>query len=139
MTSGKWTGKSQDAESGRQSVAEELATTLTDPSRREPDRHERLVRALREGQWVCWEELGVVEKRGKLAWRSEVADLLLFVDMRGRKLAELTTSELAAMFRQGRASLLADIDQPFMERALRHIQNLIAEKLGRRRFGMVPA
>lgn len=105
----------------------------------EPDRHERLVRTLREGQWVRWEIPGEGEKRGKLAWRSELADLLLFVDMRGRKLAEITSLELVELFREGRASLLADIDQPFIERAMRCIHRIITEKLARRGPRILPA
>ena len=139
LSSGRWLGNTRRAEAGQPSVAGDLAAARTDPAGLEPDRHERLVRTLREGQWLRWEEPGAGEKRGKLAWRSEVADLLLFVDTRGRKLAELTTPELVALFRQDRASLLDDIDKPFIERALRHIQNLIMEKLGRGGPSIVPA
>ena len=104
-----------------------------------PDRYERLVRSLQEGQWVCWRIPGEGEKRGKLAWRSDIADLLLFVDMRGRKVAEHTSSDLARLFRNGLASLLSNIDQPFIERALHSIHEVITTKLSRRNPPILPA
>jgi hypothetical protein len=103
------------------------------------DRHEQLVASLKEGQWLCWRAPGEGEKRGKLAWRSDIADLLLFVDMRGRKLAEYTSGDLVRLFRDGRAFLLTNIDQPFIERALRCIQRLISDRLARHAPPTLPA
>ncbi len=98
----------------------------------------RRVRALKEGDWVRW-QVPAGERRGKLAWRSEIADLLLFVDMRGRKLAEHSSRELAALFRSGQASLLSHIDQPFMERALRSLQKLLSRRVSRGGPRILPA
>jgi len=105
----------------------------------EPDRYDRLVQSLKEGDWVRWELAGEGERRGKLAWRSEIADILLFVDMRGRKLAEHSSSELAALFRKGQASLLTHIDQPFIERALRYLYRLLSRRLSRNPSHVMPA
>ena len=103
------------------------------------DKYERLVRSLREGQWLRWEVPGEGEKRGKLAWRSDIADLLLFVDMRGRKLAEHTSDDLIRLFRNGQASLLSNIDQPFIERALRCIHQVITTRLAPHTPPILPA
>jgi len=105
----------------------------------EPDRYDQLVQSLREGDWVRWELAGEGERRGKLAWRSEIADILLFVDMRGRKLAEHSSRELAGLFRNGQASLLAHIDQPFMERALRYLHRLLSRRVSRNLPRIMPA
>ncbi len=97
------------------------------------------VGVLKEGDWIRWQAPGAGERRGKLAWRSEIADLLLFVDMRGRKLAEHSSRELAMLFRSGQASLLSHIDQPFMERALRYLQQLLSRRVGRGVPRILPA
>ncbi|GEM_PF-2935573 len=105
----------------------------------EPDRWDRLVASLKEGDWVRWEATEGEEYRGKLVWRSEIADLLLFVDMRGRKLAEHTSQRLAELFRQGHASVLEQIDQPFMERALHYLHQLLSRRVARHSPRILPA
>ena len=105
----------------------------------EPDRWDRIVASLKEGDWIRWKTAEEEELRGKLAWRSEIADLLLFVDMRGRKLAEHTSQGLAELFRQGRASLLEQIDQPFMERAMRYLHRLLSRRVARHSPSILPA
>jgi len=105
----------------------------------EADHFVELVRSLKEGDWVRWQLPGEGERRGKLAWRSEIADLLLFVDMRGRKLAEHSSGELADLFRKGQASVLANIDRPFMERALRYLQKLFSRRVSRSHPRILPA
>ncbi len=105
----------------------------------EPDHFDLLVQSLKEGDWVRWELPGEGERRGKLAWRSEVADILLFVDMRGRKLAEHSSTELAELFRKGQASRLEHIDRPFMERALRYLHRLLRRRAARNLPRILPA
>ncbi|BAO43965.1 DUF1631 family protein [Thiolapillus brandeum] len=87
------------------------------------------VNDLKEGQWVSWTNGDGRQLRGKFSWRSDIADLLMFVDLRGRKLAEMSSSELADLLRTGRASILAEISQPFMDRALASIQAILTRQL----------
>ena len=82
-----------------------------------------------QGQWICWESMTGNEMRGKLAWRSEVTDLLIFVDLRGRRVAEMSSSELADLLRGGGASILTNIDRPVIERALAAIYRTLSLKL----------
>ncbi len=117
--------------------AGELRARPAEPA--EPDHFDRLVQALREGDWVRWQLPGEGERRGKLAWRSEIADILLFVDMRGRKLAEHSSAELAELFRRGQASRLEHIDRPFMERAFQYLRRLIGSRVSREQPRILPA
>ena len=93
------------------------------------DEHIQAVNDLKEGQWISWITSDGKQLRGKFSWRSEVADLLMFVDLRGRKLAEMSSSELADLLRLGRASILTEINRPFMDRALASIQAVLARQL----------
>jgi hypothetical protein len=93
------------------------------------DEYIQAVSDLKEGQWVSWTNGDGRQLRGKFCWRSEVADLLMFVDLRGRKLAEMSSSELADLLRTGRASVLTEISQPFMDRALARIQTVLSRQL----------
>ncbi len=93
------------------------------------DEYIQAVNDLKEGQWISWITSDGKQLRGKFSWRSEVADLLMFVDLRGRKLAEMSSSELADLLRLGRASILTEINKPFMDRALASIQAVLARQL----------
>jgi hypothetical protein len=93
------------------------------------DEHIQAVNELKEGQWVSWVTGDGRQLRGKFSWRSEMADLLMFVDLRGRKLAEMSSSELADLLRTGRASILTEISRPFMDRALASIQAVLSRQL----------
>lgn len=115
--------KSLEELAGRR-VADEPARKI-----RVRDAQDLLVNGLKEGQWISWKIGEQPEKRGKLAWRSEMVDLLLFVDLRGHKLAEFGSDELAQLFRRREATLLERIDQPFMERALKSIYATLMEKV----------
>lgn len=82
-----------------------------------PDQYDELAQTVREGQWIAWQPDGS-ELRAKLAWRSEIADLMLFVDSRGRKVVEMTSDDLAGLFRASNARVLYDINLPIVERGL---------------------
>jgi len=84
---------------------------------------------LKQGQWITWTTGAGKELRGKLSWRSEVTDLMLFVDLRGRRVAEMSSSELADLLRSGRATLLSSIDRPIIERALAAIYNTLTRQM----------
>ncbi|WP_456372812.1 DUF1631 family protein [Thiolapillus sp.] len=93
------------------------------------DEYARMVNDLEEGQWISWVTADGRQLRGKFSWRSELADLLMFVDLRGRKLAEMSSSELADLLRTGRARILTEIGRPFMDRALASIQAVLSRQL----------
>lgn len=93
------------------------------------DEFMRQVNALKQGQWIAWNTSAGKELRGKLSWRSEVTDLLMFVDLRGRRVAEMSSSELADLLRGERATILASIERPIMERALVAIYNTLSQNL----------
>ncbi|WP_456379270.1 DUF1631 family protein [Thiolapillus sp.] len=84
---------------------------------------------LKQGQWITWNTLAGKELRGKLCWRSEVTDLLMFVDLRGRRVAEMSSSELADLLRGGRAMVLTSIDCPMIERAMAAIYKSLSQKV----------
>jgi len=72
---------------------------------------------LEVGQWLEWQrEDNWV--RGKLSWRSEVSSNCIFVNRKGMKVAEMTTNEIAILFRAEQARLLEDLNKPLMDRAL---------------------
>lgn len=75
-------------------------------------------KALAVGQWIDWQEDDAAWTRGKLSWRSEVTSNCIFVNRKGMKVAEMTLHELAALFRNGRARILEDLNTPLMDRAL---------------------
>ena len=84
---------------------------------------------LKPGEWITWTTGSGKELRGKLSWRSEVTDLMLFVDLRGRRVAEMSSSELADLLRSGRATILTNIDRPIIERALSAIYNTLSRQI----------
>ncbi len=87
------------------------------------------VNQLKLGQWIAWNTAAGKELRGKLSWRSEVTDLLMFVDLRGRRVAEMSSSELADLLRGGRATVLTSMDCPMIERALAAIYKALSQKV----------
>ncbi|WP_456405647.1 DUF1631 family protein [Thiolapillus sp.] len=93
------------------------------------DEFMRQVDDLKPGQWIAWNTSSGKELRGKLSWRSEVTDLLMFVDLRGRRVAEMSSSELADLLRAGRATILSSIERPIIERALAAIYSTLSQKL----------
>jgi len=70
------------------------------------------------GEWIQFTCEKGATCRAKLAWRSEITDLLLFVNRRGRKSIELTRAGFAEMLRQGRAVELKGIKVPLLDRAV---------------------
>lgn len=93
------------------------------------DEYMRQADELKQGQWIAWNTTAGKEQRGKLSWRSEVTDLLMFVDLRGRRVAEMSSSELADLLRSGRATVLTSIERPMIERALTAIYNTLSRQL----------
>ena len=74
-------------------------------------------KALEIGQWLKW-RLDEDWTRGKLSWRSEVSNNCIFVNGKGMKVAEMTLSEIAVLFRDREASVLEAVNKPLMDRAL---------------------
>ncbi len=104
------------------SSAEETIQNLLD------DEFMQQTNELKQGQWIAWNTPAGKELRGKLSWRSEVTDLLMFVDLRGRRVAEMSSSELADLLRSGRATVLTSIDCPMVERALAAIYKTLSRQ-----------
>lgn len=67
-------------------------------------------------EWTSPEDGSVV--RGKLSWKSVVTDIMVFVNGKGNKLAEMTASDVAELLRSGDARVIEDSDVPLMDRAL---------------------
>jgi hypothetical protein len=82
------------------------------------DAHLQHARVLPVGRWLEWQGSDNGWMRGKLSWRSEVTGNCIFVNRKGMKIAEMLVEEVAALFRDGRARELEDVDKPLMDRAL---------------------
>jgi hypothetical protein len=63
--------------------------------------------------------------RAKLAWRSEITDLLLFSNRRGRKVMELTHRGFALKMADGRIRPLAGFERPLLDRALMAVAEVL--------------
>ena len=81
--------------------AEELAEVPPDS----PEWHQ--VQALQPGNWLEFALDGEAPARAKLSWISPMSGRYLFVNRRGLKVADYAPRELAALFGEGRARVLA--------------------------------
>ena len=80
------------------------------------DEYTDLVAGLNLGIWVEFLQENQNPVRGKLAWKSEVLGEYTFVDRMYKVVADKSTQELAADFRNMRASVVEDV--PLLDRAL---------------------
>ncbi|RLJ19638.1 DUF1631 domain-containing protein [bacterium endosymbiont of Escarpia laminata] len=69
------------------------------------------------GTWLALFD-GEEKKRVKLSWKSDVTDILVFVNRKGVKALELTMDGLAMHLRDGSAEVLDVTNAPIMDRAL---------------------
>jgi len=92
--------------------------------------------SVRTGQWISWIEQDGSEKRAKLSWRSELADILLFVDCRGRKVIEITSQDLSDLVRDAQAHVIQEIDEPIMDRVTRVIYDMLRQTASERSSSM---
>jgi len=92
--------------------------------------------SVRTGQWISWIEQDGSEKRAKLSWRSELADILLFVDCRGRKVIEITSQDLSDLVRDAQAHVIQEIDEPIMDRVMRVIYDMLQQTASERPSSM---
>lgn len=98
-------------------VLEEPAQYEYEPERAAGyDEHTDLVTQLTLGTWVEFVTAENQVVRGKLAWKSEVLGEYTFVDRTYKVVADKSLQELAADFRNLRASVVADV--PLLDRAL---------------------
>lgn len=88
------------------------------------------------GQWLSWIGQDGREKRAKLSWRSEIVDLLLFVDCRGRKVIEMTSEALNSLIRDAQAHVIQEIDEPIMDRVMRVVYNMLRQIASERSSSM---
>ncbi len=70
--------------------------------------------------------------RAKLSWRSEIADLLLFVDCQGKKVIEMSCEDLSNLFGAAEARVIREIDEPIMDRAMLSVYNLLRQTVSER-------
>ncbi len=80
------------------------------------DEHTDFVSGLNLGIWVEFLQENLSTVRGKLAWKSEVLGEYTFVDRMYKVVADKSTQELAADFRDLRASVVEEV--PLLDRAL---------------------
>jgi len=80
------------------------------------DEYTDYVTELKVGVWVEFIQENLKTVRGKLAWKSEVLGEYTFVDRMYKVVADKSTQELAADFRNMRASVVEEV--PLLDRAL---------------------
>lgn len=99
-------------------IEEIVLQSPEEPTVADTERDEYLdkAEALECGTWVMFtsEDGGAV--RAKLSWRSPLTGCCLFVDRKGIKVADKTSSGLAAELRSGRATVLDEV--PLLDRAI---------------------
>ncbi len=78
----------------------------------------QLVKNLQIGTWIEVTQDDGRQVRVKLSWKSEVSDIYVFVNHKGKKVLEMTTKGVTKMLQQNQAILLHDLDIPIMERAI---------------------
>ncbi len=89
--------------------------TGNDDQQVQKDEYDRMAEEIQIGTWL--EMRGHDGKqRIKLSWKSEVSSLMVFVNRRGVKIAEMTKQGLAAAFRRGAVEILTEV--PLMDRAI---------------------
>ena len=93
-------------------------STATPASEEAPgfDEYTDFISELKLGVWVEFLQQNMKAVRGKLAWKSEVLGEYTFVDRMYKVVADKSTQELAADFRNMRASVVEDV--PLLDRAL---------------------
>ncbi|MGR8940424.1 MAG: DUF1631 family protein [Gammaproteobacteria bacterium] len=69
------------------------------------DNHAEQARALAVQSWLVFAD-GPVKRWGRLAWKSQNTENMLFVGKNGEKIAEMTVDQLAEAFRKGLAEVL---------------------------------
>ncbi len=93
-------------------------SSSTQPTEEAPgfDEYTDFVSGLKVGVWVEFLLENLKTVRGKLAWKSEVLGEYTFVDRMYKVVADKSTQELAADFRNMRASVVEEV--PLLDRAL---------------------
>lgn len=94
--------------------------------------HQALIDSLKELEFGTWFEFFDEEKevyqRGKLAWINTTTSNYMFVNQGGRQIAVKSLHNLAEDLHQGRAKII-DIERtPFVDRALKSIQELLRKE-----------
>jgi hypothetical protein len=98
-----------ESNSQLQDLAEEVIS--------ETDEFTQQATDLETGEWLEIKE-GNSKVRVKLSWKSKVTDTYIFVNRKGMKAMELTTSGLAKHLRDGSAQKVEVSTKPIMDRAL---------------------
>ncbi|PLY15415.1 MAG: DUF1631 domain-containing protein [Sedimenticola sp.] len=105
-----------------QLVGEEIVLESVEPTEEETpkvaDAYDEQARTLKSGSWLEMTQEDGEKYRAKLSWRSNVTGACLFVNRKGLKVAEFTPDGLAMLLREGKATILGEVDKPLMDRAL---------------------
>ena len=76
------------------------------------------------GQWLQWVKDGV-SYRGKLTWRSAFDGLCIFVNHKGLRLADMSSQDLAALLKEGNASVIQPAARPLMDGILESMKSAL--------------
>ncbi len=103
-------------ESTADAEGEDIVLGGDDEARGQEDDYTQLVRELKLGQWVEFDDEEQNRRRGRLIYRSQLLGELTFVDWRHKVVAQKTVHGLATDFRRGAARLITAA--PVLDRAL---------------------
>lgn len=88
-------------------------------SQKNQDCYDQLVAEMAIGTWLQLSINNGEQLRTRLAWRSNIQSLLVFVNRKGLKIMDTTWEALADQFRSGEAFIVDEL--PLMERAFSSI------------------
>ena len=84
-----------------------------------------MVKRLKRGSWIEFEQESGEPKRVKLAWVSPLKGLFLFTNRLGEKAVSITPSGLAGKLRSGQAQIIDDI--ALVDRAVNNLMESLEQ------------
>lgn len=122
-------------------IPEEWRQDFSEDADHQPDEvpvspeRQTLIESLKQLEFGTWFEFFDTEKhiyhRGKLAWINTTTSKYMFVNQGGRQIAVKSLHELADDLEQGRAKVIDMERLPFVDRALKSIQELLKKESGK--------
>ncbi len=106
-----------------------LASNETAPTPEIDDEAWSTVTHLENGQWLSLPTDDGRQQRAKLVWKSDLTGECTFANWRGRITAEMHFNELAALIRNGDASIIEG--RPVFERAVEAVMNSLRSTNGK--------
>ena len=89
------------------------------------DDYDAMVKRLKRGTWIEFEQESGESTRVKLAWVSPLKGLYLFTDRLGEKAVSITPAGLARKLRSGRAQIIEDI--ALVDRAVNNLMDRLKQ------------